>query len=41
MESLIYTCEVIEIEGGRRAYVYTFEGTGEEPAVLNSSEDES
>lgn len=41
MEPLTFTCEVVEIDGGRKAYVYTFEGTEEEHAVLNSSEDES
>lgn len=30
----------MEIDGGRKAYVYTFEGTPEEPEVLNGSEDD-
>lgn len=39
MESLSWSVEVLEIDGGRKAYVYSFEGTPEESEVLNSSED--
>jgi len=41
MEPVNYTCQVIEIDGGRKAYVYTFEGTDEGQEGLNSTEDES
>lgn len=41
MESLTFTCEVVEIDGGRKAYIYTFDGTPDEQEVLKSTEDES
>ena len=41
MEPLTFTCEVVEIDGVRKAYVYSFEGTEDAPAVLHISEDES
>lgn len=40
MEPLSWSVEVLEIDGGRKAYVYTFDGTSEEADVLNSSEDD-
>lgn len=49
MEPLTFTRTEIEIEGGRRAYIYTFDeskeavksDTSEEPPVLNLTEEPS